>query len=246
MGLSESFLNTILHADGSTTVEWPMAGISLTETKRNGAEGTTSDEVYEKLRLAIVTGEIRPNAPLIEVDLANALKVSRTPIRESLQRLAADQLIVPRKRGWAVREYSALEIQESYELRAALEGYAAGLAAERASDEDITAIAAIQKLRDVETNPSHEFRVTTNRQFHDRIIHAARNGRLADAIYRSGRFYFNEQIAANTTRSDFASNQADHTRIVTALQARDSDAAEKAMRTHILNTYRAFQRYGAA
>jgi DNA-binding GntR family transcriptional regulator len=225
-----------------------MISISSIETNDNAGEGrggTTSEEVYEKLRLAIVTGEIRPNAPLIEVDLANTLKVSRTPIRESLQRLGADELIVPRKRGWAVREYSALEIQESYEVRAALEGYAAGLAAERGSDEEIATIAEIQKLRNVETNPSHEFRVTTNRQFHDGIIKAAHNRRLADAVYRSGRFYFNERIAANTTRNDFASNQADHSRIVSALQARDSDAAEKAMRTHILNTFRAFQRYGA-
>src|SRR6266513_835967 len=80
---------------------------------------STSDDVFERLRLAIVTGEIRPNTPLIEVDLAEALGVSRTPIRESLQRLAADELIVQRKRGWAVREYSPQEIQEAYEVRAA-------------------------------------------------------------------------------------------------------------------------------
>ena len=154
-----------------------MADVSVLESKAqdDGRTSTTSDEVYEKLRLAIVTGEIRPNAPLIEVDLANALKVSRTPIRESLQRLAADQLVVPRKRGWAVKEYSAQEIQESYEVRAALEGYAARLAATRASDDEIAAITEIQRLRDAETNPTREFRVRTNRQFHDGIIKAARN-----------------------------------------------------------------------
>jgi DNA-binding GntR family transcriptional regulator len=195
-----------------------MADVSVLESKAqdDGRTSTTSDEVYEKLRLAIVTGEIRPNAPLIEVDLANALNVSRTPIRESLQRLAADQLVVPRKRGWAVKEYSAQEIQESYEVRAALEGYAARLAATRASD----------------------------RQFHDGIIKAARNDRLAEAIYRSGRFYFNERIAAITSREDFAANQSDHARIVHALQSRDPAGAEEAMRSHILNTFTAFLRVG--
>ena len=223
-----------------------MADVSVLESKAqdDGRTSTTSDEVYEKLRLAIVTGEIRPNAPLIEVDLANALKVSRTPIRESLQRLAADQLVVPRKRGWAVKEYSAQEIQESYEVRAALEGYAARLAATRASDDEIAAITEIQRLRDAETNPTREFRVRTNRQFHDGIIKAARNDRLAEAIYRSGRFYFNERIAAITSREDFAANQSDHARIVLALQSRDPAGAEEAMRSHILNTFTAFLRVG--
>jgi len=223
-----------------------MADVSVLESKAqdDGRTSTTSDEVYEKLRLAIVTGEIRPNAPLIELDLANALKVSRTPIRESLQRLAADQLVVPRKRGWAVKEYSAQEIQESYEVRAALEGYAARLAATRASDDEIAAITEIQRLRDAETNPTREFRVRTNRQFHDGIIKAARNDRLAEAIYRSGRFYFNERIAAITSREDFAANQSDHARIVLALQSRDPAGAEEAMRSHILNTFTAFLRVG--
>jgi len=223
-----------------------MADVSVLESKAqdDGRTSTTSDEVYEKLRLAIVTGEIRPNAPLIEVDLANALNVSRTPIRESLQRLAADQLVVPRKRGWAVKEYSAQEIQESYEVRAALEGYAARLAATRASDDEIAAITEIQRLRDAETNPTREFRVRTNRQFHDGIIKAARNDRLAEAIYRSGRFYFNERIAAITSREDFAANQSDHARIVLALQSRDPARAEEAMRSHILNTFTAFLRVG--
>ena len=223
-----------------------MADVSVLESKAqdDGRTSTTSDEVYEKLRLAIVTGEIRPNAPLIELDLANALKVSRTPIRESLQRLAADQLVVPRKRGWAVKEYSAQEIQESYEVRAALEGYAARLAATRASDGEIAAITGIQRLRDAETNPTREFRVRTNRQFHDGIIKAARNDRLAEAIYRSGRFYFNERIAAITSREDFAANQSDHARIVLALQSRDPAGAEEAMRSHILNTFTAFLRVG--
>src|ERR1700728_2381464 len=81
-------------------------------------------DVYERIRLAIVSGDIRPNEPLIENDLAEALGVSRTPIRESLQRLAADDLIVTRKRGWAVKEYTTNEIRENFEIRSGLEGMA--------------------------------------------------------------------------------------------------------------------------
>ena len=80
-----------------------------------------SDDIYE-LRRAIVTGEIRPNQPLIEPDLAAQLGVSRTPVRESLQRLVIAGLVVPRKRGWAVREFTVEEMQENAEVRAGLEG----------------------------------------------------------------------------------------------------------------------------
>src|SRR4051812_11951844 len=102
-------------------------------------------EVYEQLRRAIVEGSIRPNERLIEADLAERLEVSRTPIRESMMRLAGDGLIVAHRRGWIVREHSQDEIREVYEIRAALEGFAAGLAAQRASDEELAGIQAIHQ-----------------------------------------------------------------------------------------------------
>ena len=93
--------------------------------------GARPREIYSRIRSAILRGELRPNEPLIEADLALSLGVSRTPIREGLQRLATDGLIVARRRGWAVRDHSEAEIRHIYEVRAALEGYAAWLAAER-------------------------------------------------------------------------------------------------------------------
>ena len=78
---------------------------------------TASVEVYERLRRDILSGRTRPNIPLIETDLATALSLRRTPVRESLQRLSADQLIVSRERGWAVREYSEAEVRDRYETR---------------------------------------------------------------------------------------------------------------------------------
>ena len=94
---------------------------------------TRLTSVFETLRREIVAGELRPNSPLIELDLAQRFEVSRTPVRESLQRLATAGLVVPRKRGWAVREFTTEEIRQNAEVRMALEGYAAGLAATRAS-----------------------------------------------------------------------------------------------------------------
>lgn len=219
-------------------VDLRLAAHQKSERRNEGA----SVEVYNRLRRAIVEGEVRPNEPLIEADLAKMLNVSRTPIRESLQRLAADQLIMPRKRGWAVREYTAEEIRERSEVRAALEGYAARLAAIRASDAEIKAIAAIQDERDAMDDPTPVSRVESNRRFHDAIIAAARNTRLADDIFRVGQFYFNRHIASLTTADEQKLNQHGHRDIISAIEARDARAAEDAMRAHILHAFSVFQR----
>ncbi len=81
--------------------------------------------MYQRLRSAIVRGDLRPNERLVEADLAVWLEVSRTPVRECLQRLAAQRLVANRRRGWVVLEHSIEDIREIYGVRAALEGYAA-------------------------------------------------------------------------------------------------------------------------
>lgn len=201
-----------------------------------------SDKVFELLRTQIVTGELRPNEPLIETDLAQRLSVSRTPIRESLQRLAAIGLIVPRKRGWAVREYTAKEALERSEVRIALEGFAAFLAAQRGTDEQLQLCKRIHEDR-LSVDPSDaDRRIKTNRDFHTAIIDAAGNAELKEAIYETGRFYLNHPVVRSSTHEEMALAHAEHAAIVEALLARDSDAAEKAMRAHIRRTFLLFQR----
>lgn len=201
-----------------------------------------SDDVYDTLRRAIVTGEIRPNQPLIEVDLAAELGVSRTPVRESLQRLAIGGLVVPRKRGWAVREFTVEEMEENAEVRAGLEGYAAHLAAERGSEQAIETIATLHRRRLVLQAEDEQLRLQTNRDFHDAILQAARNQRLKDAIYNSGQFYFNGAIARLTTGEELAQGNADHALIVEAIVSRNGPAAERAMRAHIKRTFSVYRR----
>ena len=201
-----------------------------------------SSDVYNVLRREIVTGELRPNQPLIELDLAERLQVSRTPVRESLQRLANAGLVVPRKRGWAVREFTPDEIRQNAEVRMALEGYAAGLAATRGSPTDVAAIVAIHERRLMLRSTDEALRVKTNREFHDAIMRSSGNGRLTDAIYHSGQFYFNAPIARATTGEELALGNADHDLIVAAILKHDGAAAEQAMRAHIQRTFAVFWR----
>ncbi|CEJ15851.1 HTH-type transcriptional regulator McbR [bacterium YEK0313] len=201
-----------------------------------------SQEVFARLRQAIVTGELRPNEPLIEADIAERLAVSRTPVRESMQKLSAAGLIVPRKRGWAVREFSREDVAMNAEVRSALEGCAAGLAAERATPEDIARLAAIHAER-LTLDPEDEAaRVRTNRAFHDAVIAAARNPKLADAIDATGLFYFNGDVVRLSPAELMAQGNADHALILEALVARDRAAAEARMRAHIERTGRIIPR----
>jgi DNA-binding GntR family transcriptional regulator len=194
-----------------------------------------ASEVYEELRKSIVEGSIRPNERLIEADLAAMLQVSRTPIRESMLRLAGDGLIVPHKRGWIVREHSQQEIREVYEIRAALEGFAAGLAARRATDEELAGIKAIhQAYIDTVSDESRGQLVEHNDAFHNAVIAAAKNNLLAEQIHRNSQYYFIHRISGFLTDEEVRGSIAGHESVVQALVARDADLAESTARALVL------------
>ena len=83
----------------------------MSQTTR--AKSLTS-ETYDRLRTEIIRGSIRPNERLVAADLAERLSISRTPVREALQLLEAEGLVVGLKRGYMVREHNSSEIREIY------------------------------------------------------------------------------------------------------------------------------------
>jgi len=196
---------------------------------------TRSDDIFERLREAIVTGRARPNERLIEAELADRLQVSRTPIRESLQRLAAEGLVVSRRHGWVVREHTSPEIREIYEARAALEGYCARLATERATEAQLKEIASLHRggPKRILKSSSRQHLVEVNDRFHDAIIAAGQNERLADMIRRNRAYYFNFRIAELYSDEEAETSIAGHQAIVRALLDRDPNHAEREMRAHI-------------
>jgi DNA-binding GntR family transcriptional regulator len=196
---------------------------------RTATRNRLADDVYRQLRQDILLGRLRPRDHLVEVDLAERLQVSRTPVRESLQRLAADGLIVSLRRRWVVYEHTLEEIADIYEVRMALEGYAARLACQRATAAQLDELDAWFDARPSGTGMFPEF----NTRFHELITEAANNPyfqRLAD----SNRFYtFNNQLAQHYDRQDVDDSNAQHEQILAAILARDPDAAEQAARAHV-------------
>lgn len=191
---------------------------------------------YNRLREAILRGDLRPNARLVETELAGWLEVSRTPLREALARLASDGLVESRRRGWAVREHTAREISEIHEVRAALEGMAALLACNRADDQQITAVVDFhhEQNRNRLEMPASDYLVEYNDAFHQTVVAASGNERLHHFISRNREFFFSYRIARLYDDREARASLEGHDEIVAALEVRDGERAERAMRQHIL------------
>jgi DNA-binding GntR family transcriptional regulator len=208
-----------------------MTGLDSAGATGAGTSNLLVNEVYARLRQEIVRGLLRPNQALTEVEIAERLNVSRTPVRESMQRLASDGLVVSRRRRWMVYEHTKREIQQIYEVRAALEGYATRLAGERITDEQVADLTG-QWDRDWE-GPDTVTRVETNEAFHQRIVDIAGNERLSDSLERNRSFYFNQQIASVYTDAEKATSAEEHSAILKAVCSRDGDVAERIAREHV-------------
>jgi DNA-binding GntR family transcriptional regulator len=192
-----------------------------------------SDETYDRLRADIVHGVLRPNQRLVEVELAERLGVSRTPVRESLQRLVLEGLVRRNREGWVVHEHSPDEIRAIYEVRAALEGYAAFLAAGRATPEQLDALAALYPDGDAVLELEPDTQVELNERFHDGVIAAAGNSRLWQLSRTSRQYYFNHRIARRYDAEETRRSIDGHRRILTALVRGDAVAAEAQAREHV-------------
>ena len=197
---------------------------------------SAANEVYRQLRDEIVRGALRPNERIVEAELAERLDVSRTPIREGLQRLADHGLIVSRRRGWNVREHTAEEIVNTYQIRMALEGMAARLAAENADDALLDRLYALQhgteETRLAQASAREEL-VRVNDEFHTAVYEAAANPQLLALIKSNREFYFDYRIAGLYTDQEAAASLRGHDRIMAALRAGDGDEAEAATRDHL-------------
>lgn len=192
-----------------------------------------SDRVYDTLRSEIVRGDLWPNQPMIEAEIAERLHVSRTPVRESMQRLAADGLIVSKRRRWVVYEHSPAEIREIYEVRAGLEAQAARLAAARADDQDRAVLATVLDDDAKQRFLSGRARVQANEEFHDAISHAAHNQRLISELTRMKLYGFNTRVV-NTYDADLLSRSwSEHEAIARAILDGNGDEAAELARLHV-------------
>ena len=198
------------------------------------------DVVFENLRDAIITQVLKPGERLMEIQLADEMGVSRTPVREAIRKLELEGLVVmvPRK-GAYVAGVSMKDIHEVYEVRSALEMLAVTLAAERIRDEELNALEQ-QVLRESEEEAKKDGSDLDNiiyidSSFHDIIYQAARNQRLVQFvnILQEQLQRFRAASLARPGRSKTALEE--HKQIVEALSERNGELASKLAQEHIEN-----------
>ena len=192
---------------------------------------------YDRLLEDIRVGALPPGARLREVELAERLGISRTPVREALRRLEADGLVehLPRQ-GACLRRLGYAEVMELYEMRAVLEGTAARLAARAASDLELHELSEINAAMTASDVPADVARL--NRQFHTSLINAAKNRYLQSAIGAMARtlLILGPSTLYDPARSTSAAQE--HGVLLQALHARDGLKAEELMRAHIEAAHR--------
>lgn len=143
---------------------------------------TFSGRSVEVLREMVLTGRIKAGERLNEVELAAALGISRGPLREAIQRLRSEGLLVSvTHRGTYVRTFTADELREIYEVRIALETHAVRLAATSCSREDIEELASLLDETGQVLAAREDRAYPRELDFHERIVALADNQALLDA-----------------------------------------------------------------
>ena len=197
-----------------------------------------ADFVYESLRDAISDGRIAVGERVREEEIARNLGVSRTPVREALQRLHQRGLLVfGNGRGLVVAELSQHQVLQLYAMREILEGSAARFAAQHANATDVTILYRLQKDL-AEAKPDALLLVTLNRRFHQAIYEAAHNQYLMQTLnmlHDSLALLHNATFRVPNRRSE---SDEEHRRIVAAIEKHHPDAAEEAAREHIRQAQR--------
>lgn len=193
-------------------------------------------DAYRLILDAIDTGSYRPGDRLVESELADRFGVSRTPIREALQRLETQSLLARDGRSLIVASLDHNQLAELYVVRSELEGLAARLAAQHAAPEEVRVLRAmLEDDRKIVDSPDALSRA--NRRFHTQIHLASHNRYLVqqlELVHRSMALLATTSLAVDG-RGAAALNE--HDAIVTAIEAGDGDAAYSALQNHISHAF---------
>jgi len=193
-----------------------------------------SDKAYQLIRHKIITLQLAPRTAIDEQALMRDLQLGRTPIREALQRLAAEGLVmVAPRRGMFVADISITDLQKIFEIRVVLEGFCARLAADRVTEAQLAAMEALIERLDRTADTDGRALMAVDEEFHELLYQAADNELLADTLRRllaqSFRIWYLVLDRLNGVRA--AMEQ--HVSITRALEARDGALAEIIVQEHI-------------
>ena len=197
---------------------------------------TGQKDAYQLILEAIDIGSYKPGDRLVESELAERFGVSRTPIREALQRLETQSLLARDGRSLIIASLDHNQLAELYVVRTELEGLAARLAAKHATPEEVRVLRdMIKDDRKIVGDPDALSRA--NRRFHRQFHLASHNRYLVqqlNLVHRSMALLATTSLAVEG-RGEAA--LAEHENIVSAIEIGDGDGAREALRAHISQAY---------
>lgn len=199
------------------------------------------------MKEAILNGDLPPGSRLVELALADDLGMSRTPVREALNRLLAEELaVVDPMRGMIVKPFDAREVEDFYTLREVLDGLAAKLAAQRISQDQLIRLGALVERMELATEKGDEKAlVHANVLFHETIFDASANQRLLSLGRTLSDFVRRLSSVAFSDPDRDREVAREHRAILDALESRDPERAERCAREHMAHARSHYVRQSA-
>lgn len=194
------------------------------------------DIVFNNIRDAITTGELKQGERLLEKQLSEKIGVSRTPIREALRKLEIEGFVemIPRK-GAMVAVISEKDIGEVLDIRACLEALAARLACQNMTDEILENLEnAMKEFETAASENDIDKMAKADTSFHDLIFEASYNNRLVQLIYNLREQIHRFRIVYLNDKKCIRDIIKEHSKLMAAMRLKDSDKAAGVAHTHIV------------
>jgi DNA-binding GntR family transcriptional regulator len=189
--------------------------------------------LYDRLLEEVLQGNLKPGELLVESTLGVKYGVSRTPVREALRMLEQDGVLERVNRGIRVRQTSADEVLELYDVRAILEGIAARDAAERRTETDLAALDRMFRTMENASDASAAERAIINRSFHRAIWRSAKNRTLSDLLERLGVHLRRYPATTYERPGRWETAIEEHRAILEAIRSKDAAAARSLSEEHM-------------
>lgn len=202
------------------------------------------DVVFNTLRQAILTGEMKPGERLMEIHLANKLGVSRTPIREAIRKLELEGLVtmIPR-RGAEVAEITEKSLKDVLEVRRTLDALSVELACDRINDEELEALrAACLKFEEATKTKDARVIAKADVSLHDIIVKATGNQRLIQLVNNLSEQMYRYRFEYIKDESGHATLIEEHRIIYESIRKKDKETAANTAKLHIDNQEKAIMK----
>lgn len=191
---------------------------------------------YREIKHRIISCEYNPGQPIIEEDLSFSLEISRTPLREALQRLELEELVVRQPNGrLKVAPVSIKEVKELFKVRSMLEGIVVSEAVDKITERDIQYLKyLVQMVKETSGGGSHEDVGSFGAKFHEYLYELSDNRTVVKILYQ-----LNDHITRYRRLAHFIDTKKtswEHEIILDHIINKDKHAAETAMKNHVLDS----------